>query len=629
MLHARLSGRQVQGWLLATLLGAALALLPVAPACAARSDDLATADSLARGGQHAAAAEMYESLAKRPFRAWDTRLALLAAREYQAAGQLDDAERMIARATPPARADDAVLLARVSAEVALARGRPAAAIEALQRVPEPWPAPLAAELLALRAQAQFTAGQTLDGVRTMEARARVLSGVEQRRENYQLLVDALLASPAATATVPASATPYERAWFELGQLLAPATQVDAQATARRAADWRARNPNHPGADFLPQPTAEAARLQAAGALDASGASDTVALLLPLSGRQHAVGTAVRDGFLAAALAEPAERRPRIDVYDTAALGAAAAYQQALQSGARAAAGPLLKEDIAALVAAASLPVPTLALNSLPGAAPPPFLFQFALDPEQEARAVARRIAGNGHTRGIALFPRNAWGERLQAAFTTELQASGVQLTGVQSYDPGTSDFSAPLRAALGRFGGAGDRDSRGSTPPRRDGAAEALAGPQFAFIAAMPLAARALCPQLRFQMAYEMPVYSTSDAWEPGPRAVPDLEGLTLPEMPWILNGGSGAPALWHALHSEWAAAGRGRLRLYAFGFDAYQLLRGLNVATRGAAVDGLTGRLTIGPDGRVQRETDWAQIQGGRPQPAGTLIAPPAPGEP
>lgn len=624
MLHSRLRGRQVHGWLLAALL-AALAAIACPPAFAARGDDLAAADTLARSGRHAEAAEVYESLAKRPFRAWDKRLALLAAREYQAAGRLDDAERMIGHATPVERSDDAVLLARVSAELALARGRPGAAIDAVQRVPEPWPAPLAGELLALRAQAEFAAGRTLDGLRTLEARARLLSGADERRENYSRLVAALTASPAVTATVPVAATPYERAWYELGQLLVAAPQADAGAVARRAADWRARNANHPGAAFLPQ-SAEMERALAGSSVGA-GAADVIALLLPLSGRQQAAGIAVRDGFLAAALAEPPERRPRIDVYDTAAPGAVAAYQRALASGARAVAGPLLKEDVAAVASGASVAVPTVALNALPGDAPP-FLFQFALDPEQEARAAARRIAADGRTRGIALFPRNAWGERLHAAFTEEAQAAGVQLTGVQFYDAGSSDFAGPLRAALGRYGGAGERDAKGDLRPR-DGAAEALAGPQFAFLAAMPQAARALRPQLRFQMAYEMPVYATSDAWDAGPRPVPDLEGLLLPEMPWILHGGDGAPALWEAMQRDWAATSRGRLRLYAFGFDAYQLLRGLDVAARGVAVDGLTGRLTVTNDGHVRRDTEWAQVQAGRLQPAGLPAPPTRAGEP
>ncbi len=53
-------------------------------------------------------------------------------------------------------------------------------IRAPRAVPEPLPAPLAAELLALRARAEFAAGRTLDGMRTIEARARLLSGAEEK-----------------------------------------------------------------------------------------------------------------------------------------------------------------------------------------------------------------------------------------------------------------------------------------------------------------------------------------------------------------------------------------------------------------------------------------------------------------
>jgi hypothetical protein len=624
MLHVRLRGRQVPGWLLATLVIALLAATPMTQARAERADDLAAAESLASEGRHAEAAAAYESLGKRRFRGWDTRLALLSAREYQLAGRLDDAERLLAFAGPAASRDDTILLARVSAEVALARGRPQAALDALRLIPEPWPPALANELLALRAQAEFSAGRRLEGVRTTEMRARLLANPDARRTVYAGMLDGLVGGP-SSAMVPAGATPDEAAWFELAQLL---SRPDAGAAARRSVEWRARHPDHPGAQFLPQAAGAAAREQVAGALGAPDATNAVALLLPLSGKQAAAGTAVRDGFIAGALAEDPARRPRIDVYDTAALGAAAAYQKAVTAGARAVAGPLLKEDVAALVAAASLTVPTVALNSVTGDTPPPFRFQFSRDPAQEAREAARRIAADGLTHGIALFPANPWGDRLQAAFTSELQSTGVQLTALRTYDPASRDYSGALRAVLGRFGGAGDRDAKGALRPR-DAAAEARDGPQFAFIAAMPQAARAICPQLRFQMAYTLPVYMTSDAWDAGSRAVPDLEGVRLPQMPWILAGGSSAYALWNALQKEWSSVARGHVHLYAFGFDAYQLLAGLNVAARGVAVDGLTGRLTLGPDGRVQRGTEWAQVENGRLQPAGALALPAAPSVP
>ncbi|MCU0256339.1 MAG: penicillin-binding protein activator, partial [Vicinamibacterales bacterium] len=562
-----------------------------------------------------------ESLAKRTFRGWDTRLALLAAREYLVAGRLEDCERLLGRAGGDVRGDDLVLMSRLQAELALAQGRPSDAIAALRRIPEPWPAPLASELLGIRARAELASGQLLDGIRSTEARASVLGTPDERRENYAHLVDAMLADPDATAAVPADATPGERAWFELGQLLA-APNADGAATARRAADWRSRHPHHPGGDFLPQ--------AAPGSTISVEAADArvVALLVPTSGRLAAAGRAVRDGFLAAALDDPPSTRPRIEILDTASLGASAAYARAIEIGAGAVAGPLAKEDIAALLASQPLPVPTLALNSVAAGTPPPFLFQFALDPEQEARAVARRIVRDGHVRGVALFPRSAWGERVQAAFVQELDGSAVVLTSVQPYDPAARDFSGPLRAALGRYGGAGDRDPTGA-PVKRDAVAEARDGPQFVFLAASAASARAIVPQLRFQMTYEPALYATSDAVDPGPRAVPDLEGLVYPEMPWIISGGLEASPLWDVLQREWAAEARGRTRLYAFGYDAYRLLRGMSAATRGVAVGGLTGRLQVTPDGHVQRQPDWGQIQGGRPRAAGVALLPAVPGDP
>lgn len=621
MLHARLRGRQVRAWLPAALLLAGGLALGSGPALGERPNDLAAADSYARSGQHAEAAALYESLARRTFRGWDARIALLAAREYLAAGQLDDAGRMLDR-VDSVRGDDAVLLARVQAELALARGRPDDALDALGRLPEPWPAPLAAELLRLRSQAQFASGRLLDGLRTTEARVQLLGTAEERHAAWAPLVDALLAKPGLA--VPADATPSERAWFELGEVLG-APDGDPVALARRAADWRGRHPHHPGSEFLPEAGAITAGAMAAMP---AGPADSIALLLPLSGRTQAAGRAVRDGFLAAALAEPPERRPRIELLDTAELGAAAAYARALELEVRAVAGPLMKEDVAALLSLPALPVPTLALNAIAADSPPAFLFQFALDPEHEARAAARRIARDGRVRGIALFPTGAWGERVHAAFTDEARAAGLELTSVQFYDPSARDFSGPLRSALGRFGGAADRGPQGA-PAKRDGAAEALAGPQFAFLAASATSTRALVPQLRYQMAYLLPVYATSDALEPNARSVPDLEGVTFPEMPWILYGGIGAQPLWDVLQAERSAAVRGRLRLYAFGFDAYGLLRSLNSPARGIPVTGLTGRLAVSPDGRVQRDIEWAQVQGGQPQPAGAVLLPALTGEP
>jgi outer membrane PBP1 activator LpoA protein len=620
MLHARLRARQVRGLAFVAVLAIGTAILSP-PVAAGPYDDAASAERLSLSGKHGDAARIYEQQAKRVFRDWDTRLSLLAAREYLEAGLDGDAERMLSKVDGRARGDDAVLLARLQAELAIKKGDGAAALAALATIPEPWPAPLANELLLLQARADFMAGKTLDGIRAFEERGRLIGAADARAENYRLLVQELQ-KPGVASPIPAGASEDERAWLELAQILAATGSAD-ESTARRAAEWQVRHPHHPGSELLPRPGAATAPTSLAIAPPAQGAH-SVALLLPLSGRQRSAGIAVRDGFIAAILGQHEDVR-KVLVYDTAALGAAQAYQQAVAGGAGIVVGPLTREDVAEVVTASPMPVPTLALNSLAGAGTSPaFMYQFALDPEQEARAAARRIAADGHARGVALFPRSPWGERVYAAFTSELLATGVTLMSAEYYETGTRDFSGPLRAALGRYAGAGDR-SDNHAAPRRDSAGESRDGPQFAFVAANAASARALVPQLRFQMTYSLPVYSTSDAWDPSVRAAPDMDGLEYPEFPWVLHGGEGARPLWEVLQREWAAEARGRTRLYAFGHDAATVAESIASGHTGSSIDGLTGRLVVGGDGRVQRELDWAEIVNGRPQSAAPGVVAPA----
>jgi len=96
MLHGRPRCRQV---LVLTLLAAGLwagaAHSQISTAYASRGDDIKAADSLAREGDHAQAARLYETGAKRMLFGWDAHVALLSAREYALAGLPDEASRML------------------------------------------------------------------------------------------------------------------------------------------------------------------------------------------------------------------------------------------------------------------------------------------------------------------------------------------------------------------------------------------------------------------------------------------------------------------------------------------------------------------------------------------------------
>jgi uncharacterized protein len=352
------------------------------------------------------------------------------------------------------------------------------------------------------------------------------------------------------------------------------------------------------------------------------AGSTIALLLPLTGRQSAAAIAVRDGFLTAYYSQPVAGRPGLRIYDTAQMSIVAALNQATQDGAGIIVGPLTREEVAAAAAYGGPRPPMLTLNAVPGTpAAGRALYQYALSPEDEARQVARRVVADGNRIGVALVPSGEWGKRVLAAFSQELSAAGGQLLDVATYDAGSTDYAAAISQVL-RISESEARAKRLESvlgthltfQPRRRGDVA------FIFSPGQAEAERLLRPQLKFYFAGDVPDYATADAFAPDSNANQDLDGLIFPDAPWLL-GGALVESVREATSAAWAAGGPHRNILFAFGFDAGRLaaaLRALstqNASATSLAVDGLTGHLTIAADGHVLRDLMWAQIRNGEPR--------------
>jgi hypothetical protein len=249
-------------------------------------------------------------------------------------------------------------------------------------------------------------------------------------------------------------------------------------------------------------------------------------------------------------------------------------------------------------------MPVLALNFLNDTvnAPRDF-YQFALLPEDEARIVARRLVADGKLNGVLIVPGGEWGSRVGAAFTDEIAQLHGSVLDTGRYEPGRSDFSDVIRQTLEIHG------AKGETPTHRSDAA-------FIFVAGTPSAERLLMSQLKFHYAGDIPVYSTSDSFEPDPAANADLEGLTFPDMPWMVAADPVTSRIRDTVRSAWPARTARRDRLYAFGFDAYRLVPALRSKSLNgaAAIDGVTGKLRLDEHNRVRRELDWAQMKNGVP---------------
>jgi len=328
--------------------------------------------------------------------------------------------------------------------------------------------------------------------------------------------------------VPAAATPYERAWFELGAAARPRGAGGHGGACRSCGGLASAQPQPSGCRF---PAIDERRTEPAGSghfrrcrLRQRHCVAAAAVGAPGGGRHGGTRRIPGGGTRRGGGSPTTHRRVRHgDARRCGGLPACAGGRGAL--GCRPAAQGGRGRGRRRFAAARADRGTQLAAGR-----GPPFLFQFSLDPEQEARAVARRIATDGHARGIALFPRNAWGERLQAAFTAEIEAAGVQLTAAQPYDPGTNDYSGPLRAALGRFGRSGDRDASGA--PRKR-AARLRRSPARSRVHCRDAPGRPrAAPAIALPDGLRVARVRTSDAWDPGPRPVPDLDGLTLPKCP-------------------------------------------------------------------------------------------------
>lgn len=314
-------------------------------------------------------------------------------------------------------------------------------------------------------------------------------------------------------------------------------------------------------------------------------NETLAVLLPESGRYAGAAQIVRDGIVAAHEADPQGQRPALRFYNSSAGSVTALVQQAAADGASLAIGPLQKQAVDKLTGTSSLPIPVLALNMATGAGSPPAnLFQFSLSPEDEAASVANGAWEEGHRAALMLYPEGNWGNRMSRAFRQEWKALGGRMAASQAFDPAAADFSRTVSSL-----------------------SERAAGADFVFLVATAKLARQIWPQIRHKIGTDIPVYSTSHIYSGrfDPEGDRGLVGLNFAEIPWLVEPASGDSVSSKGLHKKLP-------RLYAMGVDAYRLGSRLDwmSANPQAQVQGKTGVLSMDSQRRIHRQLTLARIE-------------------
>ena len=572
------------------------------------------ARNLANTGDAEAAAAAYIGLASEAAGAERDRLSLLAVEQWLIAGDSGRATSAYAGIAQPPPAANAALERSVRARFLLLDNQPEQALALLETLgAEPLPTDRRLAVQALRANAYIANGEAARGVEVMRQREAWLRGREDIRRNREMLWQSLSVSPAGLLRNSAGDVldPETRGWLSLAAL-ASATGQQGVGWSNGAYRWRERNPEHPAVallDGLPE-TGETLLAY----------PRQIGLLLPLSGRDALIGSAIQNGFFGAYYANAGglDDRQGVRVYDiNAEGGATAAYDSAVMDGAEFVVGPVRRGDVTELANNSLVPVPVLTLNYLSDqTVAPPGLFQFALAPEDEAVSAAERAIADGHTRAVALVPNSPWGRRLLTSFTARFEALGGQLLDTRTYASGNPDFSGAIEDLMALSGSVRRyqrlRANIGGPlqfdPRRRQDV-------QFVFLAADAATGRLIKSQLKFHYSGELPVYSTSLIYAMDGRSDSDLDGVRFADAPWLI-----APQHWIAhlpdSFAEYFPQEKRFARLHAMGFDAYQLIGNLFSQRNlgGSLLDGASGELHVDAEGRVHRRLAWAEFRDGKP---------------
>lgn len=169
----------------------------------------------------------------------------------------------------------------------------------------------------------------------------------------------------------------------------------------------------------------------------------IALLVPLSGPNAAVGQSIADAA-AMALADTGGKALRITNYDTAQ-GAEPAARKALAEGNKVFLGPLLSEDVHAVEAqAATAGVPVIAFsNDAEAAGDDVWLLGFS--PAQSIDRIVRFAKSKGLTRFAALIPPGVYGRNASNMLIRTAEAAGGSVVAMQSYQRSPGSLAAAIQ----------------------------------------------------------------------------------------------------------------------------------------------------------------------------------------
>lgn len=319
----------------------------------------------------------------------------------------------------------------------------------------------------------------------------------------------------------------------------------------------------------------------------------------------------------------------LKIYDTSAQPLDQVLAQVQQDGASIVVGPLLKNNVEALMKS-NTTLNVLALNQPEQVQNRANICYFALSPEDEARDAARHIHEQGKQAPLLLIPRSALGDRVANAFAQEWQSLGGGVVLQQKFGSaselragvnggaGIALNGSPVSASLPQQQSVTIGDLTIPAPPT-DAQISGGGKVDSAYIVATPEEIAFIKPMIAMrngsQSGATLYASSRSAQGTAGPDFRLEMDGLQYSEIPML--AGSNPQLMQQALgavRNDYSLA-----RLYAMGVDAWALANHFPQMRQvpGFELNGNTGDLTANQDCVINRKLSWLKYQQGQIVPA------------
>ncbi len=223
----------------------------------------------------------------------------------------------------------------------------------------------------------------------------------------------------------------------------PATRTTAVVLALLAAACTTPAPRVASVARLVAPPPAVVQPRAIEAPTATIAQNRVALLLPLSGANAAVGQSIANAANMALL-DAGSARINLRVYDTAT-GADAAAAKAIGEGAKLFLGPLLAGDVRAVQARAAANGVAVLSFSNDAALAGDGTYVLGFQPGQSISRIVGYARSRGVERFAALVPAGVYGQRAASAYLRAVEADGGKLVSVATYTRAPARMLAAVR----------------------------------------------------------------------------------------------------------------------------------------------------------------------------------------